>query len=169
MSFFKKLFHKEPKPEPIVIINELGSFTYSGGRSNLFEGMVEWCDNTIDVFLDPDDGETITINTSLQILRKLLAQAQEWDQKLKEYSAEDLLRGESDGLIHIWGSPEQLQDDVPPVTKEEYMERISLGFMHISLNGDIYFDYSLDNMFTDHGMGIQANISGEIFSAGLQG
>ena len=41
--------------------------------------------------------------------------------------------------------------------------------MDISPNGDIYFDYSLDDMFTDHGEGIFANISGEIFSAGLQG
>lgn len=166
MTFFEKLFHKEPKPEPIIITNNLGSFTYYE-KTNQFEGSVEWCGDTLDVFLEPDEGEMLSINASLEHLRNLLVHAQEWEQKLKAHSADEM--AESDGLIHIWGSPEQLQDDLPPITKKEYMERMSLGFFQVYANGDIYFDYNLDDMFTDHGMGIQANISGEIFSAGLEG
>lgn len=166
MSLFEKLFHKEPKPAPIVITNELGSFTYYE-KSGQFDGSVEWCGNMVDVFLEPDEGEELTINASMEYLRKSLAQAQEWEQKLKAYSADEM--AESDGLILIWGSPEQLQDDVPPITKEEYIKRMSLGFFQVYANGELYFDYNLDDMFTDHGMGIQANISGEILSAALEG
>ena len=168
MAFFDRLFGKEKtaKPEPIVITNELGSFTSDGG-GRVFEGEVDWCGNRVTVFLQPDENNDSEINQSFEILRRLLSNAVEWDNRLREYSANDFL--DDDGLIHIWGSPEQLHEDVEPVTKEEFISRISLGFMDISPNGDIYFDYSLDDMFTDHGEGIFANISGEIFSAGLQG
>lgn len=172
MSILEKLFRKNKeqtaKPVPIVITNELGSFTNAKLRElRQFEGEVDWCGKTVTVFLGNDSDESETIDKASDILRKLLDNADEWDKKLKEYSADDLC--ESDGLIHIWGSCEQFEDDVKPVTKKEYMERISLGFMDISPNGDIYFDYDLDEMFTDHGMGINANISGEIFSSGLEG
>lgn len=168
MAFFGKLFGKEKaaRPEPIVITNELGSFTSDGG-GKVFEGEMDWCGERVTVFLQPDENNVNGIDRSLEILRRLLSNAAEWDARLKEYSANGFL--DDDGLIHIWGSPEQLQEDAEPVTKEEFISRISLGFVDISPNGDIYFDYSLDEMFTDHGEGIFANISGEIFSAGLQG
>ncbi len=35
--------------------------------------------------------------------------------------------------------------------------------------GNLYFDFNLDEMFTDHGEGIDAVIDGTICSAGLQG
>lgn len=41
--------------------------------------------------------------------------------------------------------------------------------MFVYPNGEVYFDYDLDEMFTDHGLGISANISGEILSVGLVG
>ncbi len=168
MSIFSKLFgRREPKNPLVVIQDDLGEFTLDPNKKfRQFEGSINWCGDICNVYLEPDD-DTYTANQSLAILRRLLEQAEEWDRRLKAYSAEE--KAEEDGLVHIWGSPDQLNEDVPPITKEEYISRMSMGFLHVMSDGNLYFDFDLDEMFTDHGEGMDAMIDGTICSAGLQG
>lgn len=169
MSIFSKLFGRRAPKKPLVVIQDyLGEFTLDPNRNYpKFEGNVNWCGDVCSVYLDPDDYESFTADQALSILHRLMEQAEDWDRRLKTYSAEG--KAEEDGLVHIWGSPDQLNEDVPPVTKEEYISRMSMGFMHVMADGSLYFDFCLDEMFTDHGEGIDAMIDGTICSAGLQG
>lgn len=73
-----------------------------------------------------------------------------------------------DGMIEIWRNwDEEVEAD--PITKDELFSRISIGFINIYTVDDIYFDYNLNEIFTDHGYRIYANFSGEIISLGLEG
>lgn len=169
MSLFDKLLGKKPaKKELIIIHDDICDLTLDPNKSfPQFEGVVSWCGTECEVWLEPDDTERYSAEGSLTVLHKLMESPEDWDRRLREYSAEQKVK--SDGMVEIWGSPDQLQDVVPPITKDEYISRMRINFISISANGDIYFDYDLDDMFTDHGEGINANISGEIYSAGLQG
>ncbi len=169
MSIFSKLFgRREPKKPLVVIQDDLGEFTLDPNEKfRQFKGSINWCGDICNVYLEPDGNDTFTADQSLAVLRRLLEQAEEWDRRLKAYSAEE--KAEEDGLVHIWGSPDQLNEDVPPITKEEYISRMSLGFLHVMADGNLYFDFNLDEMFTDHGEGMDATIDGTICSAGLQG
>ena len=102
-----------------------------------------------------------------EYLRKIAAKADDWDKKIREYVADDM--SDEAGMVEIWGDSMNSDDDVSLITREEFLSRISIGFIDIEPNGDIFFDYDLDGMFTDHGMGIDANISGEILSCSLWG
>ena len=73
-----------------------------------------------------------------------------------------------DGMVEIWGDWDE-ESEAEPITKDEFLSRISIGFIHINPVDEIYFDYNLDGMFTDHGYGIYANFSSEILSFGLEG
>ncbi len=167
MAFFSKLFGRHPKQAPIVLHDALGTFTLDRSKCRMFEGSIDWCGERCHVYLDPDAPDAATANAALSVLHRLLPDAAAWDQRLKAYSAAQ--KAEADGLVHIWGSPDQLGEDVPPITKETYISRMSLGFLHIMTEGELYFDFNLDDMFTDHGEGVDAHIDGTIHSAGLQG
>ena len=160
IKFFKK------KPEPIVINDALGSFILEE-KYKLYEGKINWLGQDVSVSLHCDNVDSLTANITLENLRKIMAKAADWDKKLRQSAVEDMA-GE-DGMIEIWGDEMDSDDNIPPITAEEFLSRISLSFMHIYPNGEIYFDYDLDGMFTDHGLGIYADISGENLSPRLMG
>ncbi len=79
MSIFSKLFGKrEPKKTLVVIQDALGEFTLDPNQNYPeFEGVVNWCGEQCNVYLDPDDNDTGTAKQSLAILHRLLEQAEE--------------------------------------------------------------------------------------------
>ena len=71
-------------------------------------------------------------------------------------------------MIETWGSCDN-DGDGERISKEEFMRRINLNFICFYSDGSIFLDYSLDDMFTDHGLGVNADISGNIESCALWG
>lgn len=161
-----KIFRK--KPEPIVINDELGSFILKNPeKDKLYKGKINWLGESAYVNLHCDSADSLVANSALEYLRKIVAKADDWDKKIREYVADDM--SDEAGMVEIWGDSMNSDDDVSLITREEFLSRISIGFIDIEPNGDIFFDYDLDGMFTDHGMGIDANISGEMLSCSLWG
>ena len=73
----------------------------------------------------------------------------------------------SDGTVDIWG---YTSTDVPStISSEEFLHRISLCLLSVFPNGDLFFEYDPDQMFDLNSLGIEANVSGEIGSCGLEG
>lgn len=163
MSFFRK------KPEPLVIHDELGTFVQKDpGKDKAYSGEVSWLGENVyvDLYCDSDGSQTADI--ALGNLRKLVDNADDWDKKIRKYIADDM--SDEDGMVEIWGDDEDTdEDDVSQITREEFLSRISVGFINIYPDGEIFFDYNMDEMFSDHGMGVNADISGEISSCGLWG
>ena len=162
LNFFKK------KSKPIIINDELGTFILKNPKKDkLYRGKIKWLDDDVYVSLHCDSVDSITANIALENLRKIAAKAEDWDKRIRKCIADN--KSDKDGMVEIWGDSMDTDDDISQITKEEFLSRISIGFIHIYPNGEIFFDYDMDGMFTDHGMGIDANISGEISSCGLWG
>ena len=167
-SLFKS--RSKTKHKSIVIESKYGIFTSHkfGKNGVVFDGKINWLDDIVDVSLHTSSTESLMADKSLEILCKIAENATEWDKKLRQYGADEF--SDDNGMIEIWGNDENNNDSLPQtITKDEFISRISLGFMWIYPDGKVYFDYNLNEMFTDHGLGITANISGEIISCGLQG
>lgn len=161
-----RLFRK--KPNPIIINDELGTFILKNPlKDKTYDGEISWLGREVSVSLYCDSGDSLTADIALENLRKIAAESADWDKRLRQCAVEYM--ASEDGSVEIWGDAADSGDTIPPITTEEFLSRISLGFMYVYPNGQIYFDFDLDEMFTDHGLGIYANISGEISSVGLMG
>lgn len=160
------LFRK--RPDPIVIEDELGTFVLEDPRKQRsYDGEIDWLGQEVSVTLYCDGGGSLAADAALENLRKITAKAAEWDQRLRQCAVE-YAAGE-DGSVEIWGDGTQSGEDGLTITTEGFLSRISLGFIYVYPNGELYFDHDLDGMFTDHGLGIHADISGGISSVGLVG
>ena len=85
---------------------------------------------------------------SLEILCKIAENATEWDKKLRQYGADEF--SDDNGMIEIWGNDENNNDSLPQtITKDEFINRISLGFMWIYPDGEVYFDLDLNKLNID--------------------
>ena len=154
---------RKPKPEPLVIEDELGTFTLD--KEN-FCGDVTLPGRKISVFLQTDgDGQT-TADAALKSLHTFVQKVEEWDAAIKKFAADDFAK--KDGTIETWGSCDSDSED-EIISKEEFMRRITMNFIQFYRDGSIFLDYDLDDMYTDHGLGVDADISGKIESCALWG
>lgn len=146
----------EEAMKPVVIsTDDLGEFTrIIHGSFAWFRGEINWMGEKCEIKLNPDKNGGKTANKVLEILRTLCDSMNQWDAKLKKFSADDY--AEKDGMVYTW------EDDNNAVTKEEFMKRLTLYSITVEPDGNLKFDFDVDGMFTDHGMDIFANISGEI-------
>ena len=151
------------KPEPVVIHDSLGTFTLN--RKN-YEGEVKLPECEITVFLETDGEEKTTAFASLQSLRAFVKNAADWDERIRQFAADDFAG--KDGTIEIWGDCDG-NNEGGIISKDEFMRRISMNFIQFYADGSLFFDYDLDEMFTDHGLGVHAHISGRIESCALWG
>ena len=160
---FSGLFMPKPKPEPVVMGDSLGTFTLN--KEN-FCGEVTLLGRGISVFLETDGKGNNTAGTALKSLHTFISKAAEWDTNIKKFAADDF--ADENGMIETWGGCEN-DSEGEIISKEEFMRRIEMNFIQFYRDGSLFFDYSLDDMFTDHGLGIYADISGAIESCALWG
>ena len=99
-------------------------------------------------------------------IRAFAANAAKWDADIKQFAADEFAR--ADGMIETWGGCED-DSEGEVISKEEFMRRISLNFIQFYRDGSIFLDYDLDDLFTDHGLGVHADVSGRIESCALWG
>ena len=158
---------RKPEPEPLVIEDELGTFTLSDPEKyHSYSGDTEMLGRSVTVFLETDDDGQTTADAALRHLHSFAANAAGWDEKIKKFAADDF--AEQDGTIETWGGCES-DSEGEVISKEEFIRRISLNFVQFYRDGSLFLDYSLDDMFTDHGLGVNADISGKIESCALWG
>lgn len=156
------------KPESFTIDDALGVFTLENPKKdNAYEGMINWLGAEALVDLETDGTDNHTTDTALGNLRRIAEETAQWDRRLREYAAEEMSEG--DGTVEIWEGDGDNDADYSYITKEEFISRLSIGFIRINKDGTIVFYYDMDEMFTDHTLEIRANISGEIRCAGLCG
>ena len=158
------MFHFFKKKEPIVINDTYGVFALHKDRK-CYEGTTVWLGKEMFVTLFCDSRETLTAEKALENFHKLMENAADWDKRIREQSARDMAGGGE--MIEIWDEDEN--EEPLTVSKEEFTRRMSIGFVYLYPDGSIFFYYDLDNMFTDHGLGINADISGELESPDLVG
>ena len=162
----KSLFAKK-KPEPLVIEDELGTFTMKNPETDkFFSGEIDLPFGKVDIMLEPDGNESVSAQNALRHLHTFVPNAADWDTRIKQSAADEF--AEKDGTIETWGGCES-DSEGETISKEEFMRRIAMNFICFYSDGSIFFDYNLDDMFTDHGLGVNADISGSIESCALWG
>ena len=158
---------RKAKPQPLVIEDELGTFTMKNPETDkYFSGEIDLPFGKVDIMLEPDGTETGTAQKALQHFHSFVPNAADWDARIKQSAADEF--AEKDGTIETWGSCES-DSEGETISKEEFMRRIAMNFICFYSDGSIFFDYNLDDMFTDHGLGVNADISGSIESCALWG
>ena len=162
----KSLFAKK-KPEPLVIEDELGTFTMKNPETDkFFSGEIDLPFGKVDIMLEPDGNESVSAQNALRHLHTFVPNAADWDTRIKQSAADEF--AEKDGTIETWGGCES-DSEGETISKEEFMRRIAMNFICFYSDGSIFLDYNLDDMFTDHGLGVNADISGSIESCALWG
>ena len=153
---------RKAKPQPLVIEDELGTFTMKNPET----GEIDLPFGKVDIMLEPDGTQTGTAQKALQHFHSFVPNAADWDARIKQSAADEF--AEKDGTIETWGSCES-DSEGETISKEAFMRRIAMNFICFYSDGSIFFDYNLDDMFTDHGLGVNADISGSIESCALWG
>ena len=152
------------KPEPLVLHSELGTFVLEHPQKDRFyEGELSWLGTEVSVDLEAGSGETA--DAAMGHLRRIMASAADWEERVRAFAAEELSGGGR--TIETW--EEDGEGGASELTREAFLRRVSIGFIRIHADGELYFYYDMDGMFTDHGLGVYANISGEISSAEICG
>ncbi len=155
------------KPEPLVIEDELGIFTMKHPeKDTFFSGEIDLLGGKVDIMLEPDGKESAAAQNALRHLHSFLPNVADWDARIRQSAADEF--AEKDGTVEIWGSCDG-DGEGEILSKEEFMRRIAMNFICFYSDGSLFFDYDLDDMFTDHGLGVNADISGKIESCALWG
>lgn len=149
---------REEYLKPVSIRNEAGTF-HLNRHYDWFEGQINWLEQTENVLLDTDsDGNTAA--SALETLRLLLADAENWDRKLREYAASELT-----GLANDW----QDTEDAPEITEAEFARRIGCPRFHISSCGTFEAEYDDDDLFFGHWIVVRGNADGGLAGADIEG
>ena len=174
MSFLDKLFAKKPKkPEfvPYKVENELGKFEmeyYCEKPLYAYTGVISFPEakelDGISVEIGCDSNETFEMERGLTMLRRVLRRRDIWVEKAKQYTADNFLSEDMEGMVEIYGGGEHGLSAF--VTVEEYKALLSPVHIDIPGDGNIYIeldgDYKDYNMFSDHGFGITFDERGNI-------
>lgn len=155
------------KPQPIVARDLLNDFTLYNFQDGLrfYYGDISWLKKMVSLNLNLDEDETSFPDKALAHFLQIADQAEQWDARLRQAALQYMAN--SDGTVDIWG---YTSTDVPStISSEEFLHRISLCLLSVFPNGDLFFEYDPDQMFDLNSLGIEANVSGEIGSCGLEG
>jgi len=167
MSILSKLFgSKKPERELKVIHDKYCDFTDADDVSE-YKGTVKWLNYDCDIVLDVDEypSENPTIEKALAVFHMLYENMEEWDRKVKECAAAEFM--DENGMVEIWGDGKE--DNVPPMPKEDFINELDVFEMHIKENGELTFRIPADELFTDHELVIETDISGENMTCSLCG
>ena len=166
-----ELVNMAAKVESGIIWNAEGIGDFKISRNDgmsIASTELEWGDTgkTVDIDLESDMGSHLTANKCADYLRKILAEREDWQNRIFNCMVDETIG--DDGLIEIWEGGDD-EEDFRNITKEEFIKRISISYISISLDGmtTVYID--LDDMYTDHCYWIDILPDGEMSSHGLLG
>lgn len=143
------------------------------------ENNLEWCGEDVEFSISPD-GEN-DINEFLPLAEEFYKNRQEWDKKLREFSASQLTENANDWAYEEEYDEEDYDDEdeddmdeesesFKEITEKEFAERISIDGITLYTDGNFNVFYNDDDMFLGHSIVINGNIkTGELESADLFG
>lgn len=155
-------------PELVAVVRELEKpFVISTPRFgdltlnryvNWFEGDVAWNGQQIRLSLDTD--ETNEVSAGLQIAEALCDAQLDWKQKVEALAIHELLPLKNDG----W-----LQDGEEPLTAGQFLLRMVLQSISISIGGTVEFWHDDGDMFWGHSILLSGTLTDGITNATIAG
>ena len=145
----------EEQKKPVTIEEEgLGVFTLNR-QVNWFEAGVDWLGTEISLVFDREEDRAGCAANA----RALLASAADWDRRVREYAAGELLDSAND-----WA-----EDGEEPITREQFMERMEPESVEIRADGSFEFWFADGEMFYGHSIHVSGNLTGGPDAAQMEG
>lgn len=141
------------------------------------ERTVDWFETTVDwlgvnVHLSFDRDETEAMERAIAAARLLMADQKGWDQRIREYAADELLDSANDWaesdvddeeLERLEEAGEQL------VSREQFMERMDLESIQVEEDGDFDFWFGDGDLFYGHSIHVSGNVEKGLNRAVIEG
>jgi hypothetical protein len=143
-----------------VIINDplLGEFELNKDL-NLFSGYIKWLGKKISVSLDVDPASKATWTKAMKALKTLYDEQKQRDAEFRAFAAEKLT-----ALANDWA-----EDKTAPITKKDFIKRISISSLGVSSGGSFSAYYDDDDMFLSHAVTVYGSIKKGLKSANIEG
>ena len=140
-----KAILEEQKQSVTLEVDGLGLFTLNR-RVRWFEAEINWCGASVQ--LDFDQGEPEEMAKAQEVARTLLADAENWDRRVREYAA-----GELTSLANDWAEGEE------ELTPEDFMARMELSAIQVEPDGEFEFWFEDGEMFYGHSIHVMGNLT----------
>ena len=138
-SRLKAILEEQKKP---VTFWEDGLGTFTLNRTvNWFETDIDWLGAAVSLSFDWDENRADCVQNA----KTLLADAEGWDKRVREYAADELL-----SLANDWSQDMDGDGEAVEITREQFMERMELGSIQISEDGSFEFWFDDGWMFAGH-------------------
>ena len=140
-----KAIREAQKQSVTLEVDGLGLFTLNR-RVRWFEAEIDWCGASVQ--LDFDQGEPEEMAKAQEVARTLLADAENWDRRVREYAA-----GELTSLANDWAEGEE------ELTPEDFMARMELSAIQVEPDGEFEFWFEDGEMFYGHSIHVMGNLT----------
>ena len=153
----------EELKKPVTLEAEgLGTFTLDR-RVKWFEAEVDWLGQ--DVRLEYDQGPEEDMKAAQAQAKALLAGAADWDRRVRERAADELLE-----LANDWSQEIEDEDGgAKPVTREQFMERMELESIEIGGDGSFTFWFGDGDLFYGHSIRVSGDLENGPDEASMEG
>ena len=153
----------EEYAKPVVVQTAAGEFTPSRDY-NWFNGQVDWLGEQADVLIDTEEGANDAPELFIK-LEAMVANSAEWDCRVRDYAADELLESAND-----WQADGQDEgEEAAEITREDFMRRIGAPGIHLYADGTGDFGFGDDDMFYGHFIVVYFDENGEFTGADIQG
>lgn len=147
--------------KPVILQDDvLGKLIYNK-KINSFEGNTLWRNKKIGISLDVNKNNKSGITKARKALKTLLSEQIKWDNDIRNSAAKKLIN-----LACEWN---ETNDETPPITEENFAQRIKIISISITSGGTftIYFDD--DDIFFGHYVIVYGSLRKRLVSADIVG
>ena len=143
----------EEEKKPVTFQEEgLGAFTLNR-QVDWFETTVDWLGTEISLVFDAEEDRAGCIQSA----KAVLAAAGDWDRRVREYAAGELLASAND-----WAEDEE-------ITREQFMERMELESIEVRADGGFDFWFGDGDLFYGHSIHVSGDMENGPDDAEMEG
>ena len=147
---------------PVVLNDEeLGELSLDKDL-DMFEGVISWRDEDIDISLEVDSSSEDTWTAAVVAMKQMAADQDAWDRDMRVFAARELTE-----LACKWR--ESADEEVPEITEESFARRIELRSIAMDADGSFsaYFDDA--DMFFGHCVTAYGTLTDGVTAANMEG
>ena len=149
----------DEQKQPVTFEAEgLGTFTLNR-RVGWFETEIRWMDTPVSLTVDQEEDRADSLLTA----RTLLEGQREWDGRVREFAADQLL-----SLANDWTDGGE-EEEMNPVTREGFLERMELESIQVYENGRFEFWFADGDLFYGHSIHVSGSLNEGPAEAQMEG
>ena len=147
---------------PVVLNDEeLGELSLDKDL-DMFEGVISWRDEDIDISLEVDSSSEDTWTAAVVAMKQMAADQDAWDRDMRVFAARELTE-----LACEWR--ESADEEVPEITEESFACRIELRSIAMDADGSFSAYFDDDDMFFGHCVTVYGTLMGGVTAANMEG